>query len=47
VWFMATQNTELIQYLQDAYGSKRVVFYNGTITTTFEAHTDGQRVYES
>ena len=38
------QNVELIHRLQSAYGPKKVIYYNGTITTTFDSHSTGQRV---
>jgi hypothetical protein len=44
VWFVATQNVELIEELQLAYGSRKVVSFNGTITTTFDVGSEGQRV---
>jgi len=43
-WFMATQNQEMISYLQDSYGKHKVVAFNGTITTTFDTHPEGQKV---
>eukprot|EP01116_Phalansterium_solitarium_P019912 TRINITY_DN5728_c0_g3_i1.p1 TRINITY_DN5728_c0_g3~~TRINITY_DN5728_c0_g3_i1.p1 ORF type:complete len:508 (+),score=177.98 TRINITY_DN5728_c0_g3_i1:98-1621(+) len=44
VWFVGTQNVKLIEKLQSSYGSKKVTAYNGTITTTFDSHGQGQRV---
>eukprot|EP01116_Phalansterium_solitarium_P016520 TRINITY_DN3850_c0_g3_i1.p1 TRINITY_DN3850_c0_g3~~TRINITY_DN3850_c0_g3_i1.p1 ORF type:complete len:485 (-),score=191.66 TRINITY_DN3850_c0_g3_i1:281-1735(-) len=42
-WFVATQNTSLVHILQRAYPN-RIVYYNGTITTTFENNKAGQMV---
>jgi len=44
VWYMATQNLELIQQLQKAYGLNKIVWFNGTVTTTFDNDPEGQRV---
>jgi len=44
VWFVATQNTEIIKTMQDSYGKDKVVWFNRTITTTFDPHPEGQRV---
>eukprot|EP01116_Phalansterium_solitarium_P024205 TRINITY_DN879_c0_g2_i1.p1 TRINITY_DN879_c0_g2~~TRINITY_DN879_c0_g2_i1.p1 ORF type:complete len:480 (+),score=146.26 TRINITY_DN879_c0_g2_i1:128-1567(+) len=42
VWFVASQKVELIQRLVDAYGPKKIVFVNATISTTFENNREGQ-----
>eukprot|EP01114_Cavostelium_apophysatum_P007545 TRINITY_DN1965_c0_g1_i1.p1 TRINITY_DN1965_c0_g1~~TRINITY_DN1965_c0_g1_i1.p1 ORF type:complete len:472 (-),score=94.78 TRINITY_DN1965_c0_g1_i1:8-1423(-) len=43
-WFVATQNLDLIDALRGYYGEKKIISYNGTITTTFDSHSEGQRV---
>jgi len=42
-FFVATQNVDLIHKLQQSYGD-RIIWYNGTITTTFDSHPEGQKV---
>ena len=38
------QNTSLVELLQQAYGARKVVALNGTVSTTFENHREGQTV---
>jgi hypothetical protein len=44
VWYVSTQNTSLVERLQAAYGKKKVVSYEGKITTTFEKDEEGKKV---
>jgi len=43
-WFLATQNLTIINVLRKHYGTKKIISFNGTITTTFEPDREGQKV---